>query len=129
MRTREAPHLVALTAEDLAALTDEQLRQRLRDLSEALRAIIPRENWRSRWLQRAGHHGTKMHRVAVAVWDEPDEMIAADAVMVCGARRRFVMPGFLSRTGAARCPKCCKALGIPPGYGAPFNSDELWSDA
>ena len=46
-----------------------------------------------------------------------------DVETVCGEKWEATnMPGFLSRTGAPRCRKCCKRLGIPPGIGAPYNA-------
>jgi hypothetical protein len=35
------------------------------------------------------------------------------------------MPGIFSRMGAPRCKRCCKAVGIPAGNGAPYNDDDL----
>lgn len=89
---------------------------------------IPEDHWRSRWLYREAMTG-RLHRVAEALWDDPAEMIVADAVMVCGERGRFRMPGMLSRMEGARCPVCCRALGIPRGKGAPFNSEKAWRNA
>jgi len=33
------------------------------------------------------------------------------------------MPGIFSRMGAPRCKACCRALGLPEGDGAPYNSN------
>jgi hypothetical protein len=89
---------------------------------------IPQENWRSRWLvlPRWG----ALHRVAEIAWDDddPGEMIAGSGLTVCGKRGRLVMPGVLSRMGLTRCPKCCKAMGIPNGRGCPGNDGILEPD-
>ncbi|MFG2679217.1 hypothetical protein [Streptomyces sp. NPDC048392] len=44
---------------------------------------------------------------------------------VCGMRRRWWMPGLISRLGRRRCTPCCTALGIPLGYGTPANEADL----
>lgn len=43
----------------------------------------------------------------------------------CGMRRRWWMPGLISRLGRRRCTPCCHAIGIPPGYGTPANESDL----
>ncbi|MGW7359434.1 hypothetical protein ACWGI0_23070 [Streptomyces sp. NPDC054802] len=55
------------------------------------------------------------------LWDAIDvgERLAARAA--CGLRRRWDLPGLFSRLGRRRCVPCCRALGIPPGYGTPAN--------
>jgi hypothetical protein len=75
--------------------------------------------WHSRWLQFS--HGEWLHRVSEIQWDDKDEKIVGDGAVVCGASGRLHMPGFMSRLGAKRCPRCCKAVKIPKGNGAPFN--------
>lgn len=83
-------------------------------------APLPLENWRSRWLHLKD--GVSMHRVAAIWWEEPDEGIRGPGRTVCGAEGFLHMPGIFSRMSARRCPLCCDALGIPRGYGAPFNA-------
>ncbi len=79
----------------------------------------PRDHWRSRWLQFSG--GEALHRVSVIAWED-GEMIRGTGTTVCGARGRLLMPGIFSRMGAPRCAHCCRALGLPRGEGAPFNT-------
>jgi hypothetical protein len=43
----------------------------------------------------------------------------------CGLERPWVMPGMGSRLGLRRCERCCRALGIPLGYGTPANEASL----
>lgn len=86
---------------------------------------IPDDEWRSRWLQ-FNPRGRRLHRVAEIVWWD-GEMIRGDGVAVCGQRGFMAMPGIFSRMDAQRCPRCCRALGIPNGYGAPANQpNEAW---
>lgn len=83
---------------------------------------LARNNWRSRWLQ--ADRGTLLHRIAEIEWEGCDK-ISGPGVAVCGTTSHwFSMPGIFSRIGAKRCPKCCEALGIPEGHGAPYNSLE-----
>lgn len=84
---------------------------------------ISQDRWRSRWLvlPRWG----VLHRVAAITWDEPDEMICGYGQTVCGRNGFLRMPGIFSRMGLKRCPRCCKAMGIPQGDGAPFNEGIL----
>lgn len=92
---------------------------------------IGSDHWHSRWLQFYPR-GTRLHRVAKIEWwnDGNGVMIRGDGVAVCGQRGFMHMPGIFSRMGAPRCPRCCKALGIPKGDGAPFNQqEEPWKDA
>lgn len=87
------------------------------------------DNWRSRWLQ-FNPGGRRLHRVSeIKWWDDGErEMIRGDGVAVCGQRGFMHMPGIFSRMGAQRCPRCCKALGIPNGDGAPYNTEETWQN-
>lgn len=81
---------------------------------------IPPDHWRSRWLHPPAS-GT-LHRVASIAWDDGMEWIAGEGATVCGHRGRLLMPGIVSRMEAPRCARCCRALGISPGYGAPVNA-------
>lgn len=89
---------------------------------------LPLVNWRSRWLTVG--HGDKLHRVAEARWKNVEaydgSLVEADGVAVCGARGEMRMPGILARMGEYRCARCCDALGIPRGWGAPYNVFEDW---
>lgn len=85
------------------------------------------KNWRSRWMHC--DDGQTIHRLARIHWQDEAEKIEGSGLAVCGRGGRFTMPGIFSRMGAWRCPRCCKALGIPRGYGAPGNTTETWKDA
>ena len=78
------------------------------------------DNWRSRWL--ALPRSSSLHRVASITWERADEMIAGEGETVCGLAGRMTMPGMLNRMEAHRCTRCCDALGIPRGFGAPRNA-------
>lgn len=41
----------------------------------------------------------------------------------CSLRRGWWMPGLFSHLGRRRCVPCCRALGIPAGYGTPANEN------
>lgn len=86
------------------------------------RTALPLDDWRQRWMQRK--RGTRLHRVAEIVWRD-DDQINGHGITVCGERGFLDMPGILSRMGAPRCPRCCKALGVPQGDGAPYNDKTL----
>lgn len=43
----------------------------------------------------------------------------------CGQTIQAELPGILSRMGTPRCSRCCRALGIPTGDGAPVNDQSL----
>ena len=84
---------------------------------------LPRKNWRSRWLvtPRWG----ALHRISTIEWQEVEDyggsLVHGEGKSVCGVQAHFMMPGFLDRMDLPRCKKCCRALGLPPGSGAPFN--------
>jgi hypothetical protein len=87
-----------------------------------------RTSWHNRWLQAT--RGFVLHRIAVVVRRERYFYVGVDGETVCGLKGRFYMPGVCSRTGAPRCKRCCQALGIPAGNGAPYNAtDEPWKNA
>jgi hypothetical protein len=100
------------------------------DMAEPLK--IDQDNWRSRWLVFSGS-GRVLHRVAVIEWEDDEDMIAGDGVVLCGRKGWLHMPGIFSRMDLKRCPKCCRLMGIPQGDGAPFNAnilepgDEPWA--
>lgn len=79
--------------------------------------------WRFRWLVTESWE--VLHRVVAGTKSEggPNCGVgAADATTACGLRRPFLaMPGVLSRMGRPRCKRCCRAVGVPQGNGAPFN--------
>lgn len=87
-----------------------------------MRDPLPLDNWRSRWMQFDGRRAESMHRLASVTWELGLEEIAGEGTTVCGRSGRLVMPGIFSRMWASRCALCCKALGIPPGNGAPRNA-------
>ncbi len=84
-------------------------------------------DWRSRWVNTLGR-GTKIHRLAKLTSSRKAwrEYPSGRGETVCGIVGMVWMPGFLSRLAAARCPKCCKLVGIPTGNGAPYNDPTLF---
>jgi len=81
---------------------------------------LPRfgKDWRCRWLVTPAWGA--LHRVSSITWDD-DDRIAGYGATACGRFARMFMPGFVSRMGLRRCSACCRAAGVPPGVGAPFN--------
>lgn len=92
-------------------------------------ADLPKEQFAWRWQyvtsgdwENPTEQDTYLHRVA-----EPFKVGKKEAwkghkiTAVCGLTAVMCMPGVFSRIGAPRCPKCCKALGIPEGHGNPYN--------
>lgn len=79
------------------------------------------ERWRHRWYHLGD--GRLIHRVSEI--DEPEDEPRGPGVAVCGRRGFLSMPGIFSRMGAARCRDCCRALGLPPGEGAPYNDKTM----
>jgi len=105
--------------------------------AKAKARVIPTpDGWHSRWLQ-LGDRRTRLHRVKrFRPWPGRDPFFGPSGfwnvrgVTVCGIKGQLWMPGVVSRMGAQRCPACCKALGIPNGYGAPYNAfDDERKDA
>lgn len=60
--------------------------------------------------------------------DAIDNAQPIPARTVCGLRRRWWMPGMLSRLGRRRCTPCSYALGIPAGHGTPVNEADIRKD-
>jgi hypothetical protein len=95
-------------------------------------------NIRSRWMQFLGSESSVLHRLASMEWgaglpdglgDRQEEYRqGGTAVTVCGRKGVMWMPGMGSRLDAPRCRQCCKGVGIPPGYGAPFNNGARYKD-
>ncbi len=83
-----------------------------------MRAPLALAQWHERWLVLPSWR--VLHRIAEIEW-KGGERIWGDGIAVCGARGRFAMPGVLSRMGRPRCVRCCGALRLPRGYGAPYN--------
>jgi hypothetical protein len=86
--------------------------------------------WRFRWVQTFGGDST-LHRVTRAAHLEEQHWVGFTGVKTaCGLYLpKVVMPGILSRMKAPRCWECCQALGIPQGFGAPFNNKYLtWEE-
>lgn len=93
-------------------------------------APLTNDEWRWRWQCRADgdwenptYDDLLLHRVAepfqIGDWE------STEARTVCGRTMMLCMPGFGSRIGAPRCPKCCEVVGIPAGDGAPYNDRSL----
>lgn len=57
-----------------------------------------------------------------------DENQLVPARAACRLRRRWDLPGLISRLGRRRCVPCCHALGIPTGYGTPVNEALIKED-
>lgn len=85
------------------------------------------QSWHSRWLVLPSWR--VLHRISEIEWSDPDDAIEGVGTAVCGAHGRFCIPGLFSRLGLRRCSKCCDALDIPRGDGAPFNSETEWKNA
>jgi hypothetical protein len=101
----------------------------LLETPEVLKPLrLGKNRWRSRWLVLLPSWRV-LHRVSEATWKNVDDYggsyVEGTGTMVCGASGKLYMPGLLSRMGLPRCKKCCKALGIPPGDGAPYNDKTL----
>ena len=78
------------------------------------------------WVYTATEGGKRLHHLATI--KNPDTVDAewqADGVSTCGLRKRWVIPGVLSRMGMSRCAHCCARLGWPRGIGSPKNDDAL----
>lgn len=84
-------------------------------------------HWRSRWI--ACGRSRVLHRVAEAKWDNvaayDGSFVEGRGRTVCGMSGEIRMPGIFNRMDGKRCVTCCKALGLPQGYGAPANDDKL----
>lgn len=86
---------------------------------------IGRDEWRARWVQFG--EGSRLHRLASGArftnrdWYD-GRRVEGVGYGVCGVAGKFRMPGFVSRMGSQRCPACCRSVGIPGGYGAPYNA-------
>ena len=77
------------------------------------------------------YHATRLHFVpeageGYAFWERAvigsEESSYARAA--CGVKAEWSAPGIFSRMGMPRCKRCCKAAGIEPGEGTPFNDKE-----
>lgn len=88
-------------------------------MTDLLPLPIATDHWRNRWLMRPSGGGV-LHRISTITWSDGD-MTSGLGTAVCGERGAWWMPECLSRLNALRCSACCKALGIPPGDGTPFN--------
>lgn len=85
-----------------------------------------RDDWRSRWLIL--EQGEVLHRVArldVDPTEWREEITDGPGLAVCGQEGAFGIPGIFSRMGTKRCTRCCRALGIPNGDGAPGNAKDF----
>lgn len=71
--------------------------------------------------------GGKLHHLAA--FDDPEQ--AGDdwggpGSTSCGRHTQWAsIPGIFTRMGAARCKRCCKAVGFPEGVGSPKNDKAL----
>src|ERR1700691_2566748 len=83
-----------------------------------------------RWLYASEGDDYTLHRIAepldISGLEGWEELVG---VAMCGFKAVFAMPGVMSRMGAPRCPQCCEAVGIPAGYGAPYNDEKLAQEA
>lgn len=81
--------------------------------------------WRWRWMLSL-RAGARLHRIVEHECTSYDYGACVPwGRTACGLDGVFRMPGMFERMGAARCLRCCRALGIPAGVGAPFNDDSL----
>jgi hypothetical protein len=74
----------------------------------------------ARWLVLPS--GRRLHRVAYLA--RPEDLLEGETVggtVMCGLVGPLQVPGAFSRMGLPRCARCCRAVGIPQGKGAPFN--------
>lgn len=93
-------------------------------MKRAVRSLsLSTNNWRSRWLVNG--QWKLLHRIARMRWDDGEEKISGTGMTVCGHEGRYGMPGIFSRMSLKRCPRCCGALKLPQGKGAPFNDKKL----
>lgn len=60
-------------------------------------------------------------------WHEPEDR--PREVATCGRTITLQAPGVSCRMGMPRCQRCCKLLGIPQGFGGPYNDPALNGDA
>ena len=78
------------------------------------------KDWRSRWCNSAGSR--RLHRVRrVDNRRKWNDYPSGYGETVCGRRGLLYMPGFIGRLSTERCAKCCQALKVPRGCGAPYN--------
>ncbi len=79
-------------------------------------------DWHWRWVQRPAARAITLHRVKSYRARDDDWVRLYGVLTVCGrAFKSTPMPGFCSRTGAPRCRRCCRRVGIPEGLGNPYN--------
>ena len=66
----------------------------------------------------------RMHRIArlAVTADKFMEWPNAQGQTMCRRFGRLSTPGLGDRLDGARCAHCCRRVGIPRGYGAPFNA-------
>ncbi len=78
------------------------------------------KDWRFRWVVSPG--SKVLHRVKI-IEDRREwrDIPQGHGETVCGRTTLLWMPGFLDRLHAKRCVKCCRGVGIQPGWGAPYN--------
>lgn len=76
------------------------------------------------WLQTGGR-AISLHYCHGVTHDDWEEISDGGKVLTtaCGKRLEMRIPGVLSRMFSPRCRSCCKALGIPQGYGTPWNAN------
>jgi len=83
------------------------------------------ENGNCWWLvsgkQRRLHAVPGQDITAQQIRTATDDNLPIARRAACGMRRGWWLPGLYSRLGRRRCVPCCRALGIPPGYGTPAN--------
>lgn len=78
------------------------------------------------WLVTAT--GTYFHHAALPpddLLDLVDDGALYNVKFDCGRRAPVAYtPGVLERQSTPRCPRCCKATGLPKGNGTPHNDPE-----
>ena len=91
-------------------------------MSEPL-PFASRSDWHFRWCVTKTYG--RLHRVVAG--DKIDDWFVGvkNGRTACGLTGDFYMPGVCSRMGRERCWRCCQALGVAYGRGAPFNSN-VW---
>ena len=85
-------------------------------------AVVAEWDWVYTWTDGGRH----LHHLATILGPvTADAGWGADGVSTCGLRKRWVIPGVLSRMGMPRCAHCCARPGWPRGDGSPKNDEAL----
>ena len=88
----------------------------------------PTERNHGMWWLTPWKRWNRLHAIPREAIDPGDEEALEDlraegitTKAACGITTRWAWPGLFSRLGKDRCAHCCRALGIPVGYGTPGN--------